>query len=246
MTPLAYVETGPEGVPLVMLVHGSMDRMAGFAKVTRRLDGDHRVLRYDRRGHARSLAVGPPFTIAQHADDLLTLLDGRRAIVLGHSLGGNVVLAAAQRAPELVRAAVVYEPPLSWEPWWPGQAATTQTADVDPADVAERFLRRMIGHAVWEHLPSATRAARRAEGPALVGELRDGRDVRPWNPARIAVPVIAARGELTSAHHLRGTAWIAEALRCPLVTVPGAGHGAHSSHPDAIAALVLQAEAATS
>ena len=98
MTPLAYVETGPDGAPLVVFVHGSMDRMAGFAKVARRLESDHRVLRYDRRGYARSLAVGPPFTIAQHADDLLTLLDGRRAIVLGHSLGGNVVLAAAQRA----------------------------------------------------------------------------------------------------------------------------------------------------
>ena len=121
-------------------------------------------------------------------------------------------------------------------------AATLPTVDVDPADVAEGFLRRMIGDAVWEHLPAATRAARRAEGLALVGELRDGREVRPWDPARIAVPVIAARGECTSAHHLRGTAWIAEVLGCPLVTVPGAGHGAHSSHPDAIAELVRQAE----
>ena len=240
---LAHAESGPDGAPLVALVHGSMDRMAGFAKVTRRLERDHRVLRYDRRGYAQSLDVGPPFTMAQHVDDLLALLDGRRALVVGHSLGGNIALAAAQRAPDIVRALVVYEAPLSWEPWWPGNATRVAAAVGDPADIAEGFMRRMIGDALWERLPAATREARRAEGPALIGELRDVRAARPWDPDCITVPVVVGQGETSSDHHRRAAAWLADALACPLVTVPGAGHGAHSSHPDALTALVAQAEA---
>ena len=56
------------------------------------------------------------------------LLDGRRALVFGHSYGGNVALAAAARHPELVVAVAVYETPLSWLDWWPG---TTAGADGD-------------------------------------------------------------------------------------------------------------------
>lgn len=243
---LATHETGPDGTPLVALVHGSMDRMAGFAKLARRLDDDHRVLRYDRRGYAQSLAVGGPYTIAQHTTDLLALLDGRPAVVLGHSLGGNIALAAAERAPELVRAVVVYESPFSWLPWWPTSTAGGAAVDGDAADAAERFLRRMIGDALWERLPEATRAARRAEGEVLVGELTDLRRVQAWQPEAITVPVIASYGELGSDHHKVGQRWLAETLGCPIVEIPGARHNAHSSHPDALAALVARAFAAAS
>lgn len=241
---LAAHETGPDGAPLVALVHGSMDRMAGFAKLARRLDDDHRVLRYDRRGYAQSLGVGGPYTIARHATDLLALLDGRPAVVVGHSLGGNIALAAAERAPELVRAVVVYESPFSWLPWWPTSTAGAAAVEGDAADAAERFLRRMIGDALWERLPEATRSARRAEGEVLVGELTDLRRVPAWHAERITVPVIASYGELGNDHHKVGQRWLAETLGCPLVEVPGARHNAHSSHPDALAALVAQAFAA--
>ena len=240
---LATVESGAPDAPFVALVHGSLDRMAGFAKLARRLEEHHRVLRFDRRGYARSLAAGPPFTIAQHATDLIDLLDGRPAVVLGHSLGGNVALAAAQRAPHLVRAAVVYESPFSWQPWWPTATAGGAAVDGEPADAAERFLRRMIGDALWERLPAATRAERRAEGPALVGELADLRAHAPWDPEAIAVPVVAARGEQGNDHHRVGMRWLADTLGCPLVEIAGARHGAHTSHPEAMAALVAQASA---
>jgi alpha-beta hydrolase superfamily lysophospholipase len=74
---LAVVETGDVDAPLVALVHGSMDRMAGFTKLTRRLGDRYRVLRYDRRGYGQSRAVAGPYTIATHVDDLIDLLAGR-------------------------------------------------------------------------------------------------------------------------------------------------------------------------
>ena len=95
-----YAETGPADGPLVVLVHGTMDRAAGMLALARRLE-DRRpdrycMLRYDRRGYGRSPHDGP-FDMAHQVDDLVTLLDGRPAVVFGHSYGGNVALAAADR-----------------------------------------------------------------------------------------------------------------------------------------------------
>ena len=135
--------------------------------------------------------------------DLVGLLDGRPAVVFGHSYGGNVALALAERHPELVQAVGVYETPLSWLDWWPG---TTAGADAlatrgEPADAAERFMRRLIGDERWQRLPESTRVARRAEGVAMVGELVDLRSHAPWDPSRIRVPAVAIHGTLGAAHH---------------------------------------------
>ena len=242
---LAVVEThevGTVDAPLVALVHGSMDRVAGFAKLTRRLRDRYRVLRYDRRGYGESRAVPGPYTITAHVDDLVELLAGRPALVVGHSLGGNIALAAAQRHRDVVRGVITFESPLTWQPWWPRRtgAAVADDAAVEPGDVAERFMRRMIGDTVWERLPDKTRAERRAEGAALLGELTDLRANEPWVASAISTPVIAARGELGAEHHAQGMAWLSAELGCPLVVIPGARHGAHSSHPDEMAALVDQ------
>ncbi len=116
-------ESGPPGAALVVLVHGTMDRSTGFARVARRLDDRYRVLRYDRRGYARSRGLPGPHGCEAHVDDLLNLLDGRHATLVGHSYGGNVALAASVRAPESVNAVGMYETPLPWQSWWPGTTA---------------------------------------------------------------------------------------------------------------------------
>jgi molybdopterin-guanine dinucleotide biosynthesis protein A/pimeloyl-ACP methyl ester carboxylesterase len=235
-------ESGAPDAPFVVLVHGSMDRATGMAKVARRLHDTARVLRYDRRGYARSRPHPGPFGIDEQVADLVALLDGRRAVLVGHSLGGDIVLAAADRHPELVRAVAVYEPPLSWEPWWPSTSGgsvavgTARTAE----DAAELFLRYMLGDERWERLPARTRADRRAEGPALVGELRSLRRGAPWRAEHIHAPVVAGVGERARRHHREAVRLIAEQLPdARAVVVPGAGHGAHASHPDAFVELLV-------
>ena len=127
MTPIASDEAGDPDAPLIALIHGSMDRSTGMLRLSRRLDDRFRVLRYDRRGYGRSVpADGPhpgPFDMPHQVDDLVGLLAGRRALLFGHSYGGNVALATAARLPEQIMAVAVYETPLSWEPWWPGTTA---------------------------------------------------------------------------------------------------------------------------
>jgi lipase len=231
--------------PLVALVHGAMDRSGGMLRVRRALQSTCLVLRYDRRGYARSLPAGPSRSFGQQVDDLAGLLAGRPAVLAGHSFGGLICLALAQRRPDLVRAVVAVEAPEMWASWWPGSSVGNQVARFpDPEDAAEGFLRRMIGDRTWERLPAAMRAERRAEGPALIAEMRT---VRPPNPppfeARaITVPVIAAFGSETRPHHMRATEDLARtAPRGELRVIEGADHGSHLTHPREVADLVLLA-----
>lgn len=235
------------GAPLVVCVHGSMDRHASFARMRARLVDTCDVVAYDRRGYAASRAVTPDATgVDDHVADLAAVLDGRRAVVFGHSYGGAVALALAERRPDLVAAAVVYEPPLSWLEFWHGQGARHQQpsfAAPTPEQAAEAFLRRMVGDRRYERIPASTRAELGKDGPALVAELTAIRtDPAPFDPAAVTVPVVAACGSETADRHLRANKWLAERLPCARRhVVQGAGHDAHRTHARELAALVVEA-----
>lgn len=235
-------EAGDEDAPLIALIHGSMDRSAGLLKLSRRLDEQFRVLRYDRRGYGRSLPHDGPYEVEHQVDDLITLLDGRQAVVFGHSYGGNVALAVADRRPDLVRAVGIYETPLSWMSWWPTETAgnSALNGDGNPADSAERFMRRLIGDERWMKLPPSTRAARRDEGLALISELDALRHGAPWDPARITVPAVAICGSGGAEHHRASAARLAAMLPdCSFVEIEGARHFGPNSHPDEVAAVLV-------
>jgi pimeloyl-ACP methyl ester carboxylesterase len=161
--------------------------------------------------------------------------------VFGHSYGGNVALATAARHPQLIAGVAVYESPLSWMEWWPGTTAgsTALSGGGDAGDAAEAFLRRMLGAERWDALPEKTRQARRAEDPAMVGELSDLRVNQPWAAAEITVPVVCAYGTRGAPHHHRGMEHVATSLGCPLVVLDGCGHDAPMSHPAQFRAKVL-------
>ena len=228
--------------PLVVLVHGAMDRSGSMLRVRRALEDECRVLRYDRRGYGRSLPAGPSVSFEQQVDDLAALVGGRPAVLAGHSLGGVICLALAEREPELVRSVLAYEAPMMWESWWPRDTPGLQVLDRRAdGDAGEWFLRRMIGDDRWERLPAFVRAERRAEGAALVAELRSVHPPAPppYAPERVPVPVLAACGSETGAHHRRAAHELAR--RAPegqLQLIQGAGHGAHLSHPEVFADLV--------
>jgi len=238
--------------PLVVLVHGAMDRAGSMLRVRRALEGECRVMRYDRRGYGRSLGLGPAISFDQQVDDLATLVGSRVAVLVGHSLGGVICLALAERSPAQVGAVVAYEAPMMWEPWWPpGTAGATALAsattgrgdggDGDPGDAAEAFMRRMLGDARWSRLPAHVRAERRAEGPTLLAELHTVHRPAPapYRPERVTVPVVAAFGSETQAQHKRAAEELARrAPRGVLEMVDGADHGAHLTHPREFAGLV--------
>jgi pimeloyl-ACP methyl ester carboxylesterase len=227
--------------PTVVFVHGAMDRGAAFAGVCRHL-ADHPTVRYDRRGYGRSGRAGLAPTIRAQADDLLTVVsatvDGP-CILVGHSLGGVIALAAAARCPAPVAAVVAYEPPTPWASWWPTPGPAPGLA---PAESAERFMRRIVGDDRWEALPAGTRARRRAEGDALVADLRSLRGRAPLDPAAPARPVVLGRGGACDRRHVRAVEELAAALPdVEVVVIHGAGHDAHHRQAAAFAGLVRRA-----
>ena len=252
--PIWSTTVGPADAPPVVLVHGSLDRSAGLLKLSRRLDTEFRVTRYDRRGYGRSITRSGPFGMAEQVADLVEVLasgpetdrcagssPAGPAILIGHSYGGNVALALADRFPGLVAGVVAYESPLSWESWWPHDTAGSDAVawQDDPGEAAERFMRRLVGDERWERLPPATRHARRREGPAMVGELLDLRRNVPWTAERITTPVLAMCGSDGRAHHRRAVAELGAALPdVEVAEIDGARHFGPNTHPDEVAAVI--------
>ncbi|MFF1908310.1 alpha/beta fold hydrolase [Kitasatospora sp. NPDC058218] len=95
---------GQPGAPTVVLAHGWTCSTAFWAPVINRLADRYRVVAYDQRGHGRSEV--PPSRIRYStralAEDLCAVLTrtvpaGERAVLVGHSMGGMTVMAAAGR-----------------------------------------------------------------------------------------------------------------------------------------------------
>ena len=241
---LHVVEQGVEnGAPLVVLVHGTMDRGTSFRLVVRRLRDLH-VITYDRRGYAKSRGASPPRHSLEHqAEDLLEIVGERPAVLVGHSLGGDVAMLAALRRPDLVGAVGAYEPPMPWLPWWPkgsaGGDAARKAEGGDPEGAAEWFIRRVVGDKAWEELPERTRAERRAEGAALMADLAAIQHEAPFDPVDLPMPLVVGRGDQSLPHHSQSAVALAEAVPgAELFEIAGANHGAHVTHPGEFAALV--------
>jgi pimeloyl-ACP methyl ester carboxylesterase len=97
------VDDGPE--PTVVFVHGFTAQLVEWELQRAALRGRHRLVLWDLRGHGAS-GWGRPAraTLDQLADDLARVLDATApgpVVLVGHSLGGMVVLALARSRPEL-------------------------------------------------------------------------------------------------------------------------------------------------
>ena len=225
--------TGPANGPVVILVHGSLDRSSGMARLARVTSRYRQVVRYDRRGYNDRWEHQGPMNVEGNLDDLAHIMGSQPAIVIGHSYGGHIALAAAQHFPEQVVGVSTYESPLSWMTWWPHNTAGALGVSVGPEHGAEEFMIRMIGQQRWDGLPERTKNERRREGVALVSELQSLRQGQPWDLSAIMCPVVCAFGSHAPAHHQRAAHWLQENIRtATLSIIDGAYHGAHMSHPD--------------
>ena len=76
----------------MLLLHGVQDFALSLDGLARSLAADFHVLSYDLRGHGDSDKPGV-YTIAHHLADLHSIvqqLEGRRPVLVGHSLGGQI------------------------------------------------------------------------------------------------------------------------------------------------------------
>jgi pimeloyl-ACP methyl ester carboxylesterase len=108
---VAY-RTGGWG-PLLVLVHGITSNSATWDRVLPLLAQRYTVLAVDLLGHGRSDKPRGDYSPAAHANtvrDLLDELGYRRATLIGHSLGGGIVMQFAYQYPERVDRLVLVAP----------------------------------------------------------------------------------------------------------------------------------------
>ena len=113
---LAWSERGssPAGTPTLVLVHGFTGSAHDFALVADDLATDRRVVLVDQRGHGRSTKTGSleGYTLDQLVADLTSFLEevGDGPVdLLGHSMGGRVVMGLTLGRPDLVRSLLLMD-----------------------------------------------------------------------------------------------------------------------------------------
>ncbi len=113
---LAWAErgSGPAGTPTLVLCHGFTGSSLDFALTADALATDRRVVTLDQRGHGHSTRTGrlEGYSIEQLAADLSAFIDavGDGPVdLLGHSMGGRVVMGVVLARPDLVRSLILMD-----------------------------------------------------------------------------------------------------------------------------------------
>jgi esterase len=255
---LAY-RLGGAGPP-VACIHGSWDDHHSWDEVAARLRTACTVLTYDRRGHSASTAPPGQGHIGEDVVDAATLVEAlglAPATVVGHSYGASIALLLAARRPDVVQRVIVHEPPLYGlligDEHWDAvrREAASMMADIaqviergDLETAARRFVDEVaFGPGSWSGLLGAgDRATMLANADTWLDQSRDPDrltlDVTPLSESSIPVTVT------TGSHSVPAFGEVARRLvaqlpTSELVTIDGAGHGAHISHPGRFAQVVL-------
>jgi pimeloyl-ACP methyl ester carboxylesterase len=105
-------EVGPRDGSPIVLVHCFSCAMNWWDGMLPKLKRDHRIIEVDLLGHGGSEKPSSGYTIPNQADlvaQALARLRVRDATVVGHSLGGAVVVALAERSPALAARIVIID-----------------------------------------------------------------------------------------------------------------------------------------
>jgi pimeloyl-ACP methyl ester carboxylesterase len=111
---MQVVERGPRNASPIVLVHCFSCAINWWDRLMPLIDRDHRVVAVDLLGHGGSEKPGSGYTVPDQADllaEALDRLDVRGAVVVGHSLGGSVSVALAERSPQLVKKVMIVDTP---------------------------------------------------------------------------------------------------------------------------------------
>jgi pimeloyl-ACP methyl ester carboxylesterase len=107
---LSYVDTGPIGAPVLVLIHGFTDSARDWAPIAPLLKTDFRLIMVDLRGHGESSKPECCYTRFDFAYDIELLLERLQiaaADIAGHSLGSLVAQTFAEQYPAHTRRLVL-------------------------------------------------------------------------------------------------------------------------------------------
>ncbi len=237
---------GP-GEPLVFL-HGMTDNAGAWDRVIAALGTYYDVTSYDLRAHGLSDAPDSGYEVADHAADLLALmesLDLQFVTIIGHSLGAEVAAHAAIRSPNGISRLVMIDPP--WHQDWlglPNQRRHLMARNWRRwlTSLQQMTLQEVVTIAETEtphwH-PSDKLAWARAKHEARIESIESLLATRPgWQSVAAQLPcetlLVVGDTRLGAAVSLeQATEAVRLSSRIALAHIPGAGHGIHRAQVDA-------------
>jgi pimeloyl-ACP methyl ester carboxylesterase len=237
---LHYWVGGKAGAPWVVLTHGATIDHCEW-EATLPVVGEHfRVAAWDVRGHGRSRPAR--FSVGAAVGDLLALLDALeapQAVLVGHSMGGNLSQELVFHHPERVRAMACLG--CTWNSQrlsrgealmvrlarpllaaYPRQALVNQALRATTQSKAGQDLLRpaMESHSKAEMVDIMT---------ALLACLHEEPGYAIGKPLLLMVGDQDATGNIRKAMPL----WAEREPNCRLVVIPQARHGANLDQPEA-------------
>jgi pimeloyl-ACP methyl ester carboxylesterase len=111
---VAYRAWGKSGLPAAVLVHGGAAHAGWWDHVGPHLSAGHRVIALDLSGHGDS-EHRQSYSLETWADEVMAVARAESdapPVLLGHSMGGFVVLTAAQRHGAAIRGAAAIDSPV--------------------------------------------------------------------------------------------------------------------------------------
>jgi pimeloyl-ACP methyl ester carboxylesterase len=249
-TAIAVFRSGTAGSPPLVLVHGASADHTTFRVLGPRLAATHDLFAIDRRGRGASgdtlpYAIEREFEdVAAVADAVATLTGHVRVDVFGHSYGGRCALGAALLTSSIGRV-ISYE----GAPTPPGErygdaGLADELAALAEAGANERLLERFMTEVVGMSAADLERyradpvwPRRVAAAPTIARELRveAGAGAGLDRLGAVRQPVLQLLGSASVAAFASATHGLDQRLRDGrVVTIPGARHAAHHTHPDAV------------
>ena len=226
--------------PTVLLSHGYSATLRMWWRQVEPLSREHRLVRWDMRGHGESDAPDDPaaYSVEATVADMAAILDelgAEQAVVGGLSLGGYVSLAFHLAHPERVRALMLFDTGPGYRKDAPREAWNQMALERAKRLEGQGF--EALGRGA-EVVGSAHRSpqglAHAARGILVQREAR----VIDSLPS-IGVPTLVLVGEKDERFHA-ATDYMADRIPgATKVVVPGAGHAANIDRPEEFDAAVL-------
>lgn len=108
---LFYYDTEVEK-PVMICLHGMYGRAETWSDFISHYADKYRMIAPDLRGHGRSSKPDGYYTFDEMGEDVMELMDWlgiKRAIVVGHSMGGGIAGYLAARYPDKIQAAAILD-----------------------------------------------------------------------------------------------------------------------------------------
>jgi len=249
--------TGTGGEPLV-LVHGSWGDHHNWDIVVGEFSKTFRVLTFDRRGHSQSERLPGQGHVEEDIADLIELINHLNlspAHIAGNSFGAAIVLKTSAKRPDLFRSMIIHEPPLlgllkdnphAQEMLQIVNGRIKEVLDLITAGnlekATEEFMEKIaMGPGSWEKLPEVVQKTFIYNALTWYDEMQDPQSLQIDITTLLDFkkPTLLSAGSESPSFFPLIIDKLAYVLpHAKRITIEGAGHVPHMSHPEKYIELV--------